>query len=74
MYVYLRSEKSLWTVGFYDPKGNWVPESDHPTASYAAARVAFLNGSNVTKYCYICGASEAEDNDGCRDPNCQMTK
>ncbi len=44
MYVYIRSEPSLWTVGFYDPQGKWVPESDWPTKEEAAARVHWLNG------------------------------
>jgi hypothetical protein len=29
MYVYLRSEPQLWTVGFYAPNGEWVSESDY---------------------------------------------
>ena len=50
MYVYIVSEHSshtgndLYTVGFYDPKGNWHPESDHDDKEKAAARVAYLNG------------------------------
>jgi len=44
-YVYIRSEPRLWTVGFYDPNGEWVAESDHDSAEKAAARVAWLNGS-----------------------------
>lgn len=44
MYVYIQSEPQLWTVGFYDPDGNWQPESDHPNRDEAAARVAYLNG------------------------------
>ena len=44
MYVYIRSEPGLWTVGFYTPKGEWVPESDHPSAEAAAERVHWLNG------------------------------
>jgi hypothetical protein len=45
MYVYIESEKgTLWTVGFYDPKGNWQPESDHTSSIAAAERVHFLNG------------------------------
>ena len=44
-YVYIRSEPGLWTVGFYDPEGQWQPESDHPTQRDAAERVAWLNGS-----------------------------
>lgn len=45
MYVYIQSEPSLWTVGFYDPNGNWHPESDYSNAQEAAERVAWLNGS-----------------------------
>lgn len=51
-YVYIRSEPSLWTVGFYDPAGKWQPESDHDSADEAAARVAALNGGPRTPgYC-----------------------
>ena len=45
MYVYVQSEPGLWTVGFYDPKGFWHPDSDHATQEEAAKRVAWLNGS-----------------------------
>lgn len=48
MFVYIQSERGefpLWTVGFYDPNGKWVPESDHSTAEKAAQRCAWLNGS-----------------------------
>jgi hypothetical protein len=44
MYVYIQSEPGLWTVGFYDPNGNWQPESDHDSPEKAAERVAYLNG------------------------------
>lgn len=44
MYVYLKSEPGLWTVGFYDPSGDWQPESDHTKQEEAANRAAFLNG------------------------------
>jgi hypothetical protein len=43
-YVYIRSEPSLWTVGFYRPDGKWEPESDHSSSEDAAKRVAWLNG------------------------------
>jgi len=47
-YVYIKCRgEELWTVGFYDPEGKWIPESDHPTAKFAAARVHYLNGGNV---------------------------
>jgi hypothetical protein len=44
MYIYIRSEPGLWTVGFYTPTGEWVPESDHATSEEAARRVHYLNG------------------------------
>lgn len=34
----------LWTVGFYNPNGEWTPESDHETPEKAAERVHYLNG------------------------------
>lgn len=36
-----------FTVGFYDPSGEWQPDSDWPTREEAAKRVAWLNGSRV---------------------------
>ena len=45
MYVYKLSEPGLWTVGFYEPDGKWIAESDHDSPELAAARVARLNGS-----------------------------
>ena len=47
MYVYIRSESQLWTVGFYKPDGKWEAESDHSTPEEAAKRVAWLNGGSV---------------------------
>lgn len=44
MYVYLQSEPGLWTVGYYDPSGKWMPESDHASKDEAAKRVRWLNG------------------------------
>jgi hypothetical protein len=44
MWVYIRSEGRLFTVGFFDPAGTWNPESDWPTQEEAAARVHWLNG------------------------------
>lgn len=46
-YVYVKSDESLWTVGFYDPKGKWHADSDHDTRESAAARVAYLNGGRA---------------------------
>ena len=45
-YVYIESERGLWTVGHYAPDGKWIPESDHPTSGEAAERVHYLNGGN----------------------------
>ena len=47
MYVYIKSEPGLWTVGFYDPAGRWQPESDHNSREDAAARVHYLNGEDA---------------------------
>lgn len=46
MYVYMQTESNpdLFTVGFYEPTGQWVAESDHSNRAAAAARVRFLNG------------------------------
>lgn len=44
MWVYKLTESNLYTVGFYDPKGEWQPESVHPSKKDAAARVHYLNG------------------------------
>lgn len=44
MYVYIKSEQNLYTVGFYKPDGSWESESDWPTKEHAARRVSFLNG------------------------------
>lgn len=49
MYVYIQSEPTLWTVGFYRPDGKWEPESDHGSAEKAAERVAWLNGAVVNR-------------------------
>lgn len=47
MYVYIQSERNLYTVGFYNPDGKWQPESDHDTSEEAANRVRYLNGGEV---------------------------
>lgn len=44
MYVYIRSEPGLYTVGHYAPDGSWVAESDHEGLEAAAERVHWLNG------------------------------
>ncbi len=50
MYVYVKAKVDrLWTVGFYDPKGRWRPESDYSTAREAADRVHWLNGGRQSE-------------------------
>lgn len=45
MYIYREVERNrVWTVGFYDPKGEWHPESDWDSPEKAAERVNYLNG------------------------------
>ena len=48
LWVYLRSESNLYTVGFYEPSGKWQPESDHGSPEEAAKRVHYLNGGDET--------------------------
>ena len=45
MWVYIRSEPNLYTVGFYDPNGKWQPDSDWNDRDEARARCAYLNGT-----------------------------
>ena len=47
MYVYIQSEKAVWTVGFYDPSRKFISESDWPHPEEAAERVHYLNGGNM---------------------------
>lgn len=50
IWIYERTEPGLYTVGFYDPKGNWHSDSDHASREEAAKRVHYLNGGNEEKY------------------------
>jgi len=50
MFVYVRSESRLYTVGFYDPQGKWHPDSDHNTSEEAARRVNWLHGGDGEHY------------------------
>lgn len=43
-WVYIQSERHLYTVGFYDAKGVWHTDSDHESKELAAERVHHLNG------------------------------
>lgn len=44
VWVYVRSDAQLWTVGFFDPNGTWHTDSDHSTRESAAKRAHYLNG------------------------------
>jgi hypothetical protein len=46
MYVYKRTERNLYTVGFYSPDGQWYSESDWEFKEDAARRVRWLNGGD----------------------------
>jgi hypothetical protein len=77
MYVYIRSEPGLYTVGFYDPSGKWHAESDHEDREQAAARVATLNGGGRSEpialtLCPRCGGDKivAGDGEPYRCPDC----
>lgn len=47
MYVYIKTESNLWTVGFYVPGGEWHSENDYHSEKEAAERVHYLNGGNI---------------------------
>ncbi len=47
MYVYIETKPFIWTVGFFDPKGNFVAESKQTSPEVAAKRVAWLNGKKL---------------------------
>lgn len=49
-WVYINPEPGLYVVGFYDPQGNWVPESDHDSMEEAVERVRYLNGGDVYRF------------------------
>ena len=50
-WMYRHTEPRLWTVGFYDPSGQWEPESDHASEDAAALRVHWLNGGCTPEWC-----------------------
>lgn len=60
MYVYLKTEPQLWTVGHYAPDGEWIPESDHSTKEQAANKVILLNGGSVQQP-YKCPKCESKN-------------
>ena len=44
MWVYIKTEPQLFTVGFYSPDGKWHTDGDWGTREEAAKRVHYLNG------------------------------
>ena len=44
MYVYEKTGKQVFVVGYYDPKGKFVTETVHMERHNAAERVHYLNG------------------------------
>lgn len=44
MWIYLQTEPQSFSVGFYDPSGDFISESDWGTREEASQRVHFLNG------------------------------
>jgi hypothetical protein len=46
VWVYLETEKGLWTVGYYTPDGTWRAESDWDQCYKAAAWCSYLNGGD----------------------------
>ncbi|NIS77771.1 MAG: hypothetical protein GTO00_09195 [Deltaproteobacteria bacterium] len=50
MYVYIRSEGQLYTVGHYAPDGIFIPESDWSMRENAARRVNWLNGGTGNQF------------------------
>jgi len=49
MWVYIKSEPQLYTVGFYAPDGKFNTDSDWNTKDEAATRVHYLNGGGIDK-------------------------
>src|ERR1051326_1498427 len=60
-WVYVQSEPTLWTVGFYSPDGKWHTDSDHGTPDdklkVEPGNEAFLVGHAVGTQNYVCKPS-----------------
>lgn len=44
MYVYKKTDKGVYAVGYYDPSGKFVTERISPEKHRAVERVHYLNG------------------------------
>lgn len=51
IWLYERTERRCWAVGYFDPAGQWRPESDHPNPEDAASRAHWLNGGQHAVAC-----------------------
>jgi len=47
MWVYIKTQSNLWTVGFYSPDGEWHGDSDWDDSEEACKRCNYLNGGKV---------------------------
>lgn len=46
LWLYRRTAEFTWSVGYFDPDGDWHQDSTHSTPGCAARRVHWLNGDN----------------------------
>lgn len=46
MYIYQQTANNIWSVGFFDPDGEFKIETSHSDPTSAAQRTAWLNGSH----------------------------
>lgn len=60
MYIYMMTEKNVWTVGFYSPDDEWIPESDYSSIEEAEKRARDLNSENVEEKqsCEFCESAD----------------
>lgn len=49
MWVILKADMAIWVVGFFDPRGNWVPFKDCKSEETATRWVHYLNGGDWTE-------------------------
>lgn len=47
MWVYQKTDRRCWTVGFYNPQGTWVSVKDFDNETDAGNYVHYLNGGNA---------------------------
>lgn len=46
MYVYRKTSKDVYTVGYYEPGGKFITETVYSERENALERVHYLNGGN----------------------------